>query len=87
MGFILLKDMPSLDEAFKASAYAWETLSDQATKRSGKPDKSPFARAFNTEATLWQFYERPEESFRRRRFGVGMQGIQALQPADAILSG
>jgi hypothetical protein len=37
--------------------------------------------------TLWNFYERPEEAFRHHRFGIGMQGIQALQPADAILSG
>ncbi|KAF7354294.1 S-adenosyl-L-methionine-dependent methyltransferase [Mycena venus] len=41
-----------IDETFKASAYAWETLSDPAT-----------------------------------RFNIGMEGVQALQPPDAILKG
>ncbi|KAJ7269517.1 S-adenosyl-L-methionine-dependent methyltransferase [Mycena rebaudengoi] len=75
-----------LDEAFKASAVSWETLSDPATVRSGDPTASPFARAMGRSETLWNFYERPEEAFRHHRFGIGMQGIQALQPADAILS-
>ncbi|KAJ7612050.1 S-adenosyl-L-methionine-dependent methyltransferase [Mycena polygramma] len=74
-----------LDEAFKASAYAWETLADPATVRSGDPTASPFARAMGRPETLWQYYERPEEQFRLHRFGIGMQGIEALQPADAIL--
>ncbi|KAJ7473575.1 S-adenosyl-L-methionine-dependent methyltransferase [Mycena galericulata] len=73
-----------LDEGFKASAYAWETLADPATANSGDPLASPFARAFGRE-TLWQFYDRPEEKHRHDRFSIGMQGIQALQPADAIL--
>ncbi|KAJ6608071.1 S-adenosyl-L-methionine-dependent methyltransferase [Mycena sp. CBHHK59/15] len=74
-----------LDEAFKASAYAWETLADPATVRSGDPTASPFARAMGLVETLWEFYERPEQQFRHHRFGIGMQGIEALQPADAIL--
>ncbi|KAF8886253.1 S-adenosyl-L-methionine-dependent methyltransferase [Gymnopilus junonius] len=65
-----------LDEAFKASAYAWETLIDPTTAKSGDPD---------AKETMWQFYERPAEAFRQRRFNIGMQGIQALQPADASL--
>lgn len=77
----------SLDEAFKAAAYSWETLSDPATRRSGDPKASPFARAINAEETLWQFYERPEERDRQHRFDIGMQGIQALQPPNAILGG
>ncbi|KNZ82352.1 Sterigmatocystin 8-O-methyltransferase [Termitomyces sp. J132] len=72
-----------LDEAFKASAYAWETLSDPATAKSGDPDKSPFSRAFNTTETIWEFFAQDE--MRARRFNIGMRGVQALQPADAIL--
>ncbi|KAL4259735.1 O-methyltransferase COMT-type [Pleurotus pulmonarius] len=74
-----------LDEAFKAAAYSWETLSDPATRLSGDPKASPFARAINSKETLWQFYERPDERDRQHRFDIGMQGIQALQPPDAIL--
>ncbi|KDR83075.1 hypothetical protein GALMADRAFT_263497 [Galerina marginata CBS 339.88] len=74
-----------LDEAFKASAYAWETLADPMTAKSGEPDASPFARAMGRKETLWQFYERPEEAFRQRRFGIAMQGVKAFQPAAASL--
>ncbi|KAJ6480521.1 S-adenosyl-L-methionine-dependent methyltransferase [Mycena vitilis] len=74
-----------LDEAFKASAYAWESLADPATAGSGNPTASPFARAMGRPETLWTYYARPEEKFRQHRFGIGMEGIQALQPADAIL--
>ncbi|KAG6811474.1 hypothetical protein H0H92_007246 [Tricholoma furcatifolium] len=72
-----------LDEAFKASAYAWETLADPATAKSGDPTASPFARAFNAKETLWDLHARDE--LRSRRFNIGMRGIQALQPVDAIL--
>ncbi|KAG6852088.1 hypothetical protein C0991_003244 [Blastosporella zonata] len=72
-----------LDEAFKASAYAWETLADPTTAKSGDPTASPFARAFNTKETLWDLHARDE--LRSRRFNIGMRGIQALQPVDAIL--
>ncbi|KAJ7124389.1 S-adenosyl-L-methionine-dependent methyltransferase [Mycena epipterygia] len=74
-----------LDETFKASAYAWETLADPATARSGDPTASPLARATGRAETLWTYYERPEEQFRHRRFDIGMQGVEAFQPADAIL--
>ncbi|KAJ7720965.1 S-adenosyl-L-methionine-dependent methyltransferase [Mycena maculata] len=74
-----------LDEAFKASAYAWETLADPATVRSGDPEASPFARAMGRPETLWKYYERPEGGLKHRRFNIGMQGIEALQPPDAIL--
>ncbi|KAJ7898380.1 S-adenosyl-L-methionine-dependent methyltransferase [Mycena leptocephala] len=74
-----------LDEPFKASAYAWETLADPTTARSGDPTASPFARALGRAETLWEYHARPEEAFRRHRFGIGMQGIEALQPPNAIL--
>ncbi|KAF9462317.1 S-adenosyl-L-methionine-dependent methyltransferase [Collybia nuda] len=75
-----------LDEAFKASAYSWETLADPKTVRSEDPTAAPFGRAFKTTDTLWDFHARPEENIRHHRFGIGMKGIQALQPADAILT-
>ncbi|EIM90650.1 S-adenosyl-L-methionine-dependent methyltransferase [Stereum hirsutum FP-91666 SS1] len=74
-----------LDEAFKAAAWSWEVLEDPKTRKSGDPHASPFSRALNTDQTLWEFYERPEESFRHQRFSIGMHGVQALQPPDSIL--
>ncbi|KAG5641678.1 hypothetical protein DXG03_004442 [Asterophora parasitica] len=72
-----------LDETFKASAYAWETLSDPLTAKSSDPRATPLSRAYNTKETYWEIVARQEHLF--RRFNIGMQGIQALQPADAIL--
>ncbi|PPQ95286.1 hypothetical protein CVT26_014860 [Gymnopilus dilepis] len=75
----------ALDEAFKASAYAWENLADPATTKSGDPDASPFARAMGRKETMWQYFERPENAFKKKRFNIGMQGIRALEPPDASL--
>ncbi|TFY66486.1 hypothetical protein EVG20_g4597, partial [Dentipellis fragilis] len=75
-----------LDEPFKGSSYAWETLSDPETSHSGDPTASAFARAFDIKGTMWDFYERPEEQYRQRRFDAAMQSTLALQPADAILA-
>lgn len=77
----------SLDEAFKAAAWSWEVLEDPKTRKSGDPHASPFSRALKTDQTLWEFYERPEESFRQQRFAIGMHGVQALEPPDSILGG
>ncbi|KAJ6527606.1 S-adenosyl-L-methionine-dependent methyltransferase [Mycena vulgaris] len=74
-----------LDESFKASAYAWETLADPATARSGDPTATPLARSLGHPVTLWTYFARPEEQFRQHRFNIGMKGVQALQPPDAIL--
>ncbi|KAG5720988.1 Sterigmatocystin 8-O-methyltransferase [Termitomyces sp. T112] len=72
-----------LDESFKASAYAWETLSDPVTAKSGDPAASPLARAFHTNETYWDLLSR--DGMRSRRFNIAMRGVQAMQPADAIL--
>ncbi|KAF7368277.1 S-adenosyl-L-methionine-dependent methyltransferase [Mycena venus] len=74
-----------LDESFKASAYAWETLADPATVRSGDPAATPLARSLGRPEPLWTYFARPEEQFRQHRFNIGMKGVQALQPPDAIL--
>ncbi|KAJ8093236.1 hypothetical protein PM082_020730 [Marasmius tenuissimus] len=74
-----------LDEPFKGSAYAWEVCSDPKTALVGEANASPFARAVCPGETLWQYLDRPTEAFRRARFGIGMRGINALQPPDAVL--
>ncbi|KAF7337131.1 S-adenosyl-L-methionine-dependent methyltransferase [Mycena venus] len=65
-----------LDETCKASA---------ATVRSGDPTAAPFARPIGRPETIWTYYARPDERFRQQRFGIGMGGVRALQPPDAIL--
>ncbi|KAJ7103971.1 S-adenosyl-L-methionine-dependent methyltransferase [Mycena belliarum] len=81
-----------LDEAFKASAYAWDTVKDAAQARSGDPTASPFAKAMGRPETLWDYYASKDEkiskeaAFKGRRFDIAMQGISSLQPPDAILN-
>lgn len=76
-----------MDEPFKASAYAWETLEDPKTGHSTDAAESSFARAMGKKETLWQYWEKPENTFRHHRFSIGMQGIEALQPPDVALMG
>ncbi|KAF8624706.1 hypothetical protein AX17_007037 [Amanita inopinata Kibby_2008] len=75
-----------LDETFKASAYSWETMQEVQDITSGEPHHSPFARAVGEGEIIYKFYQRPDQTFRRRRFGFAMQGIQVLQPRAAIMS-
>ncbi|KAG5640847.1 hypothetical protein DXG03_006828 [Asterophora parasitica] len=75
--------MANLDETFKASAYAWETLSDPLTAKSYDPRAAPISRAYNAKENYWEIIAREEHL--SRRFHIGMKGIQALQPGDAIL--
>ncbi|KAF5312469.1 hypothetical protein D9619_003732 [Psilocybe cf. subviscida] len=74
-----------LDEVTKSCAYLWENMSDPAVAHSEEVNHSPFSRAFNWEGTLWTFFNQPEQWARQHRFGIGMQGVAALEPADAIL--
>ncbi|KAF8177344.1 S-adenosyl-L-methionine-dependent methyltransferase [Mycena galopus ATCC 62051] len=84
MGLVALVSS-MLDENFKASAYAWETLADPATRNSGDPTASPFARAMGRAETMWAYLARPEEQFRQHRFNIGMAGAQAFERSDSIV--
>ncbi|KAF8069262.1 S-adenosyl-L-methionine-dependent methyltransferase [Lyophyllum atratum] len=73
----------NLDEVFKGSAYAWETLCDPVTAKSGDPEAAPVVKALNREGTLWDLYSQDEH--RGRRFNVAMQGVHSLEKADSVL--
>jgi hypothetical protein len=75
-----------LDEVTKSAAYLWETMTDPASANSGEVTKTAFNRAFDEELPIWAWFEKPDQNLRLRRFGSAMQGVAALQPADAILS-
>ncbi len=75
-----------MDEVFKAAAYAWEAYSDTKIAHSGEPDETALAKALGFKETVWSYFSRPEEQFRRTRFGIGMRGVAAFQPADAVLN-
>ncbi|GJJ06647.1 hypothetical protein Clacol_000841 [Clathrus columnatus] len=75
-----------LDEASTASAHMWEVFSDPTTVKSNEPSQSAFTKFVGRGKTLWEYYDDPEQDFRRHRFNIGMHGIQKLHPENIILS-
>ncbi|KAK7453966.1 hypothetical protein VKT23_011478 [Stygiomarasmius scandens] len=75
-----------LDETFKAAAYAWETFSDPEMGNSSETTAAPFNKVYDTKETFFSFYERPDQAYRRRRFGIAMQGVEKMQPPTVILN-
>ena len=63
-------------------------MSDPNTAHSVEVSKAPFNRAFsNWDGSFWTWLAQPEQVNRERRFGIAMQGVTALEPADSILNG
>ena len=60
----------------KGAAYAVETLTDPKTSHSQEPEDSPLARGFGKRMALFDWYDLPENAFRRRRFGNAMRSLQ-----------
>ncbi|KAL0948448.1 hypothetical protein HGRIS_011021 [Hohenbuehelia grisea] len=83
-GFVAYLEHLSSD-GHKASAYFHETLTDVTTSHSPEPNHAPFHRAMGIDIPTWKWYELPEQSYRRRRFAVAMQGLGAVQPPDILL--
>ncbi len=62
-------------------------MSDPEFAMSGEPNRSALNKAFNYDKPLWEFYEEPSQKERLYRFGVAMEGIQALEPPDLAYNG
>jgi hypothetical protein len=77
----------SLDEGFKSSSYLTETLLDPEFGHASEAKKSAFSKAFNVEADLWSWLERPDNRLRLVRFGAAMNGLRNMCFRDAILGG
>jgi hypothetical protein len=76
-----------MDEVPKSSVHLFEALSDPETGNSGEANHTAFNRAFNVDRTMFDWLETTEQAYRLKRLGLGMRGVAALQPPDAILSG
>ncbi|CAA7266025.1 unnamed protein product [Cyclocybe aegerita] len=72
-----------LDEGYKSAAYTWETVSDPNT--TDDTTDSPLSRWTGRKETVWDFYQRPENLDKYKRFNIGMHGVKALQPSDVCL--
>jgi len=75
------------DEVSKGSSYLYDALSDPVTAFSSEANEAAFCRAFNTNLACWDFYDHPDQRERRRRFGVGMQGVAKLDPIELTIKG
>jgi hypothetical protein len=47
----------------------------------------PFNIAYQTEQMMFNWFQRPENSYNVSRFAVAMQGTAATEPADLIFQG
>ncbi|KAJ7046068.1 O-methyltransferase [Mycena alexandri] len=75
------------DEGMKSSSYMTDALVDPATAFSEDPTSTPFSRAFSTTASMFAWYESPENKERLVRFGVGQAGSTKIDPPESILLG
>ncbi|ETW80891.1 hypothetical protein HETIRDRAFT_154964 [Heterobasidion irregulare TC 32-1] len=75
------------DETFKHVAALSETLHDPVFGHSDEPNQCARSKAFNTDLSAFEWLELPENSYRRRRFGVFMDGLSKVQLLDTSWSG
>ncbi|KAF7352550.1 hypothetical protein MVEN_01220300 [Mycena venus] len=73
------------DEPAKSSTILVENMFDPKTAFSDNPVHTPIQRAFKHDLTLYEWFELPENAYRRRRFGIGMMGLAAME-GNEILS-
>ncbi|KAG6865590.1 hypothetical protein C0991_001139 [Blastosporella zonata] len=85
-GFVALLEAFTGDGA-KYSSQLFENIKDPKTAYSSEPTHSPFNRACGVDVPIWAWYETPEQSYRRRRFAIGMYGLAQMQPPDLLDDG
>ncbi|KZT30015.1 S-adenosyl-L-methionine-dependent methyltransferase [Neolentinus lepideus HHB14362 ss-1] len=72
---------------YKGAGFLLEHLTDPETGFSSEPSKTPMLRAFGASGTVWDWFESQGNEYRFKRFGVAMDGVNSMQPPDAILKG
>ncbi|KAJ7128402.1 hypothetical protein C8R44DRAFT_873128 [Mycena epipterygia] len=79
-GFTALAEFFSQD-VFKSSSVLTETILE--------PEEGmvPYNHVFGTKEPLYYWLQRPENAYRRSRFGLGMKGTAATEPPDSIFRG
>lgn len=74
------------DEPIKAGVYLADSLLNHNLANSQEQLDSPFARVFGSE-TIFQFFEKPGNEFRLRRFNAAMHGASTAIRIGALLTG
>ena len=62
-----------------------EVLTDPATADSFDVTKTPFNRGLQTDHPLFAWFNRPENHFALKTFGIAMRGSASLVPKDSLL--
>ncbi|KAF8313561.1 S-adenosyl-L-methionine-dependent methyltransferase [Amanita rubescens] len=71
-----------LDDAFKASAYLWETAGDPKTAKSGEATECGFSTAVGNGRTYWDYIGQPENAYKQRsKIGYDWKSL----PAHALV--
>ncbi|KAJ7488300.1 O-methyltransferase [Mycena latifolia] len=69
------------ENTFRASGFLADTLLHPTRPQ------LPYNLAFRTDEPWFKFVQRPENTYLRKRFAVGMQGTAATDPPEVILQG
>ena len=79
--------MFSTDDVLKSSAFMAECVTTPGYALSDDPTKTAFNIAFNTELSVFQWFELPENEERRRTFGIAFEGGKNMFNPRQILEG
>lgn len=83
---MITNELIRADESMKAGSWLTEALTDPATAKSEEPEHASVCRALGITEPLWNWWDRPENDIRRRRFGSAMSGTNKIQPPKTILT-
>ena len=76
-----------MDEGGKSSGWLPETIVDKTVAASQEPNEAAFNKAYDTQLSIFPWWELPGNAYRDKRFGIGMQGIQSRTSPEAIIEG
>ncbi|EMD37634.1 hypothetical protein CERSUDRAFT_114284 [Gelatoporia subvermispora B] len=74
-------------DSLRVAAHASDQIVDPKTTHSQEVRETAFNRAFNTQETFWEFYSRPENTYRLKRFNIAMKGSTAYGDPTEVLRG
>ncbi|KAJ3787451.1 O-methyltransferase-domain-containing protein [Lentinula aff. detonsa] len=76
------------DEDYKGAGQIADHIMTPETAFEDSPERSPLMTALGYDkGSMWSWFEEPSNEMRLRRFGIAMNGVNSLQPPDAILKG
>ncbi|KIK57717.1 hypothetical protein GYMLUDRAFT_75330 [Collybiopsis luxurians FD-317 M1] len=76
------------DEDYKGAGQIADHIMSPQTAFEDTPEHSPLMSGLGyNKGNMWDWFEEPANETRLRRFGIAMNGVNSMQPPDAILNG